>query len=323
LCAYDNVDNYKTWSGVYNLDKTSPTLTLNNASSSTYYNTPRATITASDSLSGLGSVYYRWNDNTGVNSSSCGGSGSIELTGFSEGSTSSFTSDSLTPPILGENTLYACVIDSAGNITASSGKYLYGDKLSLSITSVTGDANNGIVLTGSARGGSNGETMTVVSHACNTNNECIRREYSGFESSSIVTSQNFTLSFPISDLPTGTYNGTLWLSLTTSSGETLILQSSLVNFIIDPTIHTYPLTTLHNRPFNIAVGSTTNYDLGSISLPYTISGITATDTNNTLFLSSLTGLPTTGTVTATFGNTSFVVNVITVPPQAGIIEVSF
>jgi hypothetical protein len=119
------------------VDTSLPTLTFNNSSAS---ESAKATITITDPLSGLATIYYRWNDDTEASASACGGAGASPLTGFGVGTTSEWTnSNALTPPV-GVNTLYVCVIDSAGNIAASSAPY-FNDG-SLIESSDTGASNS-------------------------------------------------------------------------------------------------------------------------------------------------------------------------------------
>jgi hypothetical protein len=317
----DQAGNVGTNSGNYNWDDLSPILTLNNSSSSIYYDTARATITASDSLSGLATIYYRWNDDTNVNEDTCGGAGASPLTGFGVGTTGEFTNaEALSPPDSGENMLYVCVVDRAGNITAASAPYLYGIA-NLTLTSLSADSSGGINLAGMAKAAANHQNMTVWADVCNTAGQCVRREFTSFDIASSGTAQQWTLSWFPSELPAGTYAGTIWVNLVTATNgdiiDTLSAQSNPVNFTIAPTIRTFPITAFKDQAFSLDVGVVSNYDLEAIILPATSNGVTATNTGGKLILSAA-GLAT--ATTATFGNTSFVFALQ--ERASGIIEVS-
>jgi hypothetical protein len=322
LCVKDRAGNVGVNSGHYNWDDLAPVLTLNHSSSSIYYDSAQATISTQDSVSGLASIYYRWNDDTNVSSTACGGAGASPLTGFTSGTTSEWTSASpLTPPDYGDNMLYVCVIDQAGNIAASSAPYLYG-VANLTLTSLSADSSSGINLAGSAWGSGNNQDLVVFATICNTVGQCIKKEFASFDAPTSASSQNWTLIWPAAELPAGVYSGTIWVNLVTTKNEnvvdTLSAQSNPVNFTIASTIRAFPITAFKDQAFSLDVGAASNYDLGVIILPVTNNGVTATNTGGKLTLSS-TGLTT--ATTATFGNTSFVFALQ--ERASGIIEVSF
>jgi hypothetical protein len=313
LCVKDQAGNVGTNSGNYNWDDAAPILTLNNSSSSIYYDTARATITASDNLSGLATIYYRWNEDTNVNENTCGGAGASPLTGFGVGTTGEFTSpDALPPPDYGENMLYVCAVDRAGNITAASAPSLYGSQLDIGIISTSGNATDGVTISGSVHGSNDNQELTVFADVCNTSGQCLRRS-TALNSGAGNTTQEFSLSWVATDLPIGTYSGTVWVSLQVG-GVGLSTQSGNINFTINPNSQTMKLTVIKNQAFNINLGDSNLFQLAD----GTSNGITATNTNNEVYLS---GTLTTST-TATFGHISVQVTVIE-PPQLTISNVSF
>jgi hypothetical protein len=324
--ALDNVRNVYNFSdyypGPFMVDTLPPTLTLNNSSPAMYSDRAQATVTAGDSLSGLASIYYRWNDNTNVNVGTCGGGEAVALTGFEVGVTSEWTSPStLTPPRYGENILYACGIDRAGNIVASSAPYLYG-VAQVSISSLSA-SDSGISLVGSAQGSKPNQSLLVWAAVCNTSGECLRKEFASFDSSTSVSAQPWTLYFTPRELAAGTYAGTIWVNFSFTEGAvttTLSTQSNPVNFTLDPIMSTFPVKVFTNQAFSVDVGTTSYYDLGSLTLPATDHGVTATNNAaGNLILSSATGL--TDPTTATFGNASF--NFTPSEEAGGTVEVSF
>jgi hypothetical protein len=178
LCVRDHADNVGSWAGEFNWDDGAPDLQFETVLDEVN-NSTQAKITAGDEVSGLRSIYYRWGSNVGVNAESCsvvgegededeggdenkeedegdGGMSSSEegdedspavgeltaLTDFTVGTREEWTSDNLVPPKYEKNTLYACVIDVAGNITAGSQTYLFG-AIDLSVTVGAGEGTSG------------------------------------------------------------------------------------------------------------------------------------------------------------------------------------
>jgi hypothetical protein len=152
----------------------------------------------------------------------------------------------------------------------------------------------------------------------------VRKEFTGFDLATSDTAQPWTLTWLPSELPAGTYSGTIWVELTTSAGGTIIdtlsAQSDPVNFTLAAIIRTFPLTIFTNQPFDLDLGLLTNYDLASLSLPATDHGVTATNLTGHLILSSTSGLA--APTTATFGHTAFVFTPIDLP-QLTISNLSF
>jgi hypothetical protein len=218
--------------------------------------------------------------------------------------------------------LYVCVTDRAGNITAASAPYLYGIA-NLTLTSLSADSSSGISLAGTAKAAANNQNMTVWADVCNTDGQCVRKEFTSFDLANSGTAQEWMLSWVTSELPAGTYSGTIWVNLvTTTNGDivdTLSAQSEPVNFTIAPTVRTFPITAFKDQAFSLDVGAVSNYDLGVIILPATSNGVTATNVSEKLILSSSTGLAT--ATTATFGHTIFTFALQDL--ASGVIEISF
>jgi hypothetical protein len=193
----------------------------------------------------------------------------------------------------------------------------------LTIDTTNGSEASGIALTGTAKASENGQNMTVWADVCNSAGQCVRKTSSSFTSTTSGTAQSWSLTWLPSELPAGTYSGTVWVGLATSVDSAIIdalsAQSEPVNFTINPNLKVFPLTALTSRPFSLNVGAVTNYDLASLSLPATDHGVTATNTAGTLTLSSASGLAS--PTTATFGNTSFAFALQDL--ASGIIELSF
>jgi hypothetical protein len=177
----------------------------------------------------------------------------------------------------------------------------------LEITTTTGSTEAGITLSGTAKAIANDQDMRIWADACNTAGQCLRKEFTSFDSATSGTAQSWTLSWLLSELPAGTYSGTIWVGLATSTDgniiDTLSAQSESVNFTLASTIQTYPVTVFKNQPFSLDLGALTNYDLGALLLPTTDHGVTATSTASHLILSSPSGLA--APTTATFGHTAF------------------
>jgi hypothetical protein len=121
----DKAGNTQTCTSPGNrLDVTKPTLTLNNADGTNWYNSVRtATLTTQDTEAGLVTVRYAWNSGTNISATTC--TGGTAVTGFSANQTTTFTSAALSTPSAGDNTLHVCVIDGVGNITYLTGKYMF------------------------------------------------------------------------------------------------------------------------------------------------------------------------------------------------------
>jgi hypothetical protein len=194
----------------------------------------------------------------------------------------------------------------------------------LRVTATSGNENEGITVSGFARAGGKGQEMRVWADACNSAGQCVRKEYGGFDVASSGTAQEWTLSWEASELPAGTYNGTVWVGLTvgneTRGYETITAESDPVNFTIAATTRTFPVTVIENQGFSLDVGVVSNYDLGTTPLPVTSNGVTASNAGGKLVLASTTGLAS--NATATFGNTKFEMTVIE-QPQVQVLEVSF
>jgi hypothetical protein len=185
----------------------------------------------------------------------------------------------------------------------------------LVVTATTGSAGAGITLSGTAEAGGNGQSMTVWADACNVAGQCVRKTYNGFTSATSATPQNWTLSWAASELPAGTYNGTVWAGLAAGS-DNVVAQSGTVNFTISPKVLTIEMTVIKNRAFSLSAGPVAGFD---VTLG-TNNGVTAGNSGGKLVLSSASGLA--GSTTATFGNTKFEITVIE-PPQISVSNVSF
>jgi hypothetical protein len=194
----------------------------------------------------------------------------------------------------------------------------------LEVTTTTSSAEAGITLTGTAKASGSNQNIAVWADACNTAGQCVRKEFTGFNMATSGTAQPWTLTWLPSELPAGTYSGTIWVGLATSVDSTIIdtlsAQSAPLNFTIAPTLRTFPLTVFTHQPFALDLGPLTNYDLGALILPTTDHTVTATSTAGRLILSSTSGLA--APTTATFGNTAFVFTVIDLP-QLTISNLSF
>jgi hypothetical protein len=158
--------------------------------------------------------------------------------------------------------------------------------------------------------------MTVWADACNSVGQCVKKTYSGFNTASSGTAQNWTLTWTASELLAGTYNGTVWAGLTTGSGGNAVAQSGTVNFTISPKVQIIEMTVIKNRAFSLSAGPVAGFDVAL----GTNNGVTAGSSGGKLVLSSASGLA--GSTTATFGNTKFEITVIE-PPQITVSNVSF
>jgi hypothetical protein len=220
--------------------------------------------------------------------------------------------------------LPAIWLASAVSTTGGSGTYnnpyclVANDPLCLAnliIMTTTGSAGDGITLTGTAKASENNQNMTVWADACNVAGQCVRKMIADFDLASSGTAQEWMLTWAASELPTGTYDGTRWVGLTTAAGETIIdalsAQSGPVNFTIDAVVRTFLVTVIESQPFSLEVGAVSNYDLGASSLPATNNGVTASNVGGKLVIASTTGLAS--NTTATFGNTKFEITVIPLP----------
>jgi hypothetical protein len=299
----------------FRVDKLAPTLQLHNSSSSIYYDIPRATITASDTLSGLSAIYYRWNDNTHITIDNCGGTGTTTITtgtpGFSLGQTTPFTSSLIDTPTAGVNTLYACVTDRAGNTSVSSAPYLFGDALELQVTTTTADGTDGVTLSGTARGSQTDHTLQVWADVCNTTGTCVRRSQD-LNSGNPISDQNWSLSWEITDLPAGEYDGTIWITLAEGTA-TVAIQTTPVHFNIEK--RQLKLTVIKGQPFDIELGDTEVLKMIGLTPgvdPTT--NLTLTDINGTLHAS--------GTITTTTTTSSWETNLELVAKQLPGLEVA-
>jgi hypothetical protein len=189
--------------------------------------------------------------------------------------------------------------------------------LILNIATISGSANSGITLTGTAQTNSNGQTMRVWADACTTTGQCLRKEYTALDSATSATTQVWALNWAATELPAGTYSGTVWVGLA-ANNETLSTQSGIVNFVVAVVPTTFTLPVVSNQPFVIKLAPAANYQLGATTLPITQNDVTVSD-NGGLTLSS-PGLTTNTTVT--LGPTSFVFTVLD-PPPLQVLELDF
>ncbi len=116
LChrARDNAENIGTrvCNGRYQIDKTLPTVSASNSSSTWFNNQRTATVSASDTGgSGLAQVRYKWGSNFENNSCDSTSGGTVTSNGATLNAPS------------GGTTLYLCARDGAGNVKTWSGTY--------------------------------------------------------------------------------------------------------------------------------------------------------------------------------------------------------
>jgi hypothetical protein len=157
--------------------------------------------------------------------------------------------------------------------------------------------------------------MMVWADACNSAGQCVRKSTSSFAAATSASAQNWTLTWAASELPAGTYNGTVWVGLSAES-DNLVAQSGAVNFTIGPKTQTIEMTVIKNQAFSLDVGPVVDFDVAL----GTNNGVMAGNVGGKLVLSSVTGLAS--NIAATFGNTKFEITVID-PPQITVSNVSF
>jgi hypothetical protein len=220
---------------------------------------------------------------------------------------------------------------SGGNGTKNAPYCLAGNEMAaclptVAVATTAGSAGVGITLNGTAKASGDGQNMMVWADACNSAGQCVRKEFTSFDLASSGIAQGWTLSWLPSELPAGTYNGTIWVGLVTAAPEdgavidVLSAQSEAVNFAIDAVVRTFLVTVIENQPFSLEVGAVSNYDLGASALPATNNGVTASNVGGKLVISSSAGLAS--NTKATFGSTKFEITVIE-QPQITVTNVSF
>jgi hypothetical protein len=143
-------------------------------------------------MSGLKQIYYRWDSNTNVSTTTCGGAGATALNAgsgsFTLGQTTSYTvppSSISLPPTPGSHQLFICIVDQAGNIVAAgsgANTYLYDRTTTLptspiasnsatpslgsTVSYVTG--NSSLVVAGTTLDSDIGQTLSVQYQIDNT-----------------------------------------------------------------------------------------------------------------------------------------------------------
>jgi predicted phage tail protein len=115
---------------------------------------------------------------------------------------------------------------------------------------------------------------------------------------------NWTLTWNSSELPAGTYAGTVVAK--NSTGGTA--ESAAVNFTI--ATKEIPIKVVKNQAFNIKLGDANVINLAGCALPYTASGVTISNTSNVLYASNSSGGIAADT-TITCGGTNISAKVVT------------
>ncbi|HEX3127115.1 MAG TPA: hypothetical protein VH394_07275, partial [Thermoanaerobaculia bacterium] len=132
------------------VDRYAPAVSATNASDVDWYSNRTATVSASDSQSGLQAVRYSWNAalDAGCTTGTATSSGAV-----------------LTAPV-GDNTLYLCAMDNTGRVGQWSGRYRVAAPLSLtcSVSPATGSYVNGFTYRATASGGIPSTTRYAFFH---------------------------------------------------------------------------------------------------------------------------------------------------------------
>ena len=137
----------------------------------------------------------------------------------------------------------------------------------LDVTYTTGLAASGVNLSGTVNGTAVNQNVAVMAAVCSTDGKCVSK-VTTVNTGAKNEVQNWTLTWTPSDLPAGTYSGTVWVQALSGGDWLTAEESGMISFAILP--RNYDLVVMKNEPFNLALGDAASLEI----TPGTVGGVT-------------------------------------------------
>lgn len=178
------------------------------------------------------------------------------------------------------------------------------NRANMEITSTIGNNVDGIEIRGNVIGNEVNQNLVITADACNTAGEC-RRQTVTVMSGDPVTTKDFTLTWPISSLPVGVYDGTIWVQMLAET-DYYSAESEKINFEITSPERILNLSVIKNQDFVLNLGSVATFNNLVVG---TDQEVTLANQDGKALVSGNLSADT----TVTFGSVQFVFRVVELP----------